>query len=58
MDLEFNSLVEKNRVPLPDFCLADVTQEVFAAGGMICRKNYRDVEKVLKMFNYKKLQLK
>ena len=42
---------------MPDFCLADVTQEKFIAGGMICGKSYEDIEKELKRFNYVKLFL-
>ena len=40
---------------MPDFCLKEVTQELFIAGGMICGKSYEDIEENLKRFNYLKL---
>jgi CYTH domain-containing protein len=47
----------KKVLDMPDFCLAEVTQEVFIAGGMICGKSYKDVEEELKRFGYNKLFL-
>jgi CYTH domain-containing protein len=57
IEFEFNSAEEKNSFKMPDFCLADITPEEFIAGGMICGKEYADVEKDLARFNYKKLFL-
>jgi CYTH domain-containing protein len=57
IDFEFATVEEKDNFKMPDFCLADVTQEVFLAGGMICGKSYEDIENDLKRFNYKKLSL-
>jgi len=57
VDFEFDSLEEKDGFDMPDFCLADVTHEVFIAGGMICGKSYEDIEDDLKRFNYVKLFL-
>ncbi|TSC78767.1 MAG: hypothetical protein G01um101433_99 [Parcubacteria group bacterium Gr01-1014_33] len=57
IDFEFKTREEKNNFPMPDFCLADVTQEEFAAGGMLCGKSYKDIEKNLARFGYKKLFL-
>ena len=42
---------------MPDFCLADVTQEVFIAGGMLCGKCYKDIEDDLARIGYKKLSV-
>ena len=42
---------------MPDFCLADVTEEIFIAGGMLGGKKYKDIEIDLKKFNYKKLYI-
>lgn len=52
VDFEFAESEKKNNFTLPDFCLADVTQEKFTAGGMLCGKNYQDIEEELKRFNY------
>lgn len=54
-DVEFNSLAEKASFVPPDWCLAEVTQEKFIAGGMLCGKSYADIEDSLKSFGYKKL---
>ncbi|MEK6905851.1 MAG: hypothetical protein AABX24_05615 [Nanoarchaeota archaeon] len=42
---------------MPNFCLAEVTQEDFIAGGMICGKTYEDIEDDLRKFKYNKLFL-
>jgi CYTH domain-containing protein len=55
VDFEFESEEEEKRFSMPDFCLAEVTQEEFAAGGMLCGKSYMNIEAVLKRFNYQKL---
>ena len=55
VDFEFENEEEKNNFQIPDFCLADITQEVIFAGGMIAGKSYEDIEEVLKKFGYKKL---
>jgi adenylate cyclase len=57
VDFEFSNVVDKNAFQMPDFCLADITQEEFVAGGMICGKRYEDVADDLKRFNYLKLFL-
>ena len=58
VDFEFETIEEKEKFEMPDFCLADITQELFTAGGMICGKSYEDIEEDLKKFNYQKLFLK
>lgn len=55
VDFEFDSQDEKNSFNMPEFCLAEVTQEEFLAGGMICGKRYGDIEENLKKYNYKKI---
>jgi hypothetical protein len=40
---------------MPDFCLTDVTQELFVAGGVVCGKKYADLESDLQKFNYQKI---
>ena len=58
IDFEFESSEEKKSFRMPDFCLVDVTQETFVAGGMLCGKKYSDIEPVLERYGYKKLFLK
>ncbi|OGD09677.1 hypothetical protein A2397_03245 [Candidatus Amesbacteria bacterium RIFOXYB1_FULL_44_23] len=55
VDFEFSTVEEMNRFKIPDFCLADVTQEEFIAGGMLCGKKYSDIEEQLSRFGYKKI---
>jgi len=57
VDFEFKTMEEKDSFEIPGFCSADITQEVFIAGGMICGKSYEDIEEELKRFNYTKLFL-
>ena len=57
-DIEFESEAQMRGFGMPDFCLADVTQEEFAAGGMLCGKSYQDIEPHLERFGYKKLYVK
>ncbi|MBU0648461.1 CYTH domain-containing protein, partial [Patescibacteria group bacterium] len=40
VEVEFESEEEKNTFKYPDFCLAEVTQEDFIAGGMLAGKSY------------------
>ena len=58
VDFEFATIKEKDKFEMPDFCLIDITQEVFVAGGMICGKSYEDIEDDLDRFDYRKLFLK
>lgn len=53
MDMEFETEKEKEGFIMPEFCLAEVTQEKFVAGGMLCGKSYQDIENELEKFNYK-----
>ncbi|MBN1940801.1 MAG: hypothetical protein JW772_01320 [Candidatus Diapherotrites archaeon] len=57
IDFEFKTKEEKISFNPPDFCLAEVTQEEFVAGGMLCGKSYKEIEAKLKKFGYKKLFL-
>jgi CYTH domain-containing protein len=58
VEVEFDTEKEKADFNMPGFCLADVTQEEFIAGGMLCGKSYEDVEPELRRFNYKRLQVR
>jgi len=55
VDFEFKDIEQKDSFEMPTFCLADVTQEEFIAGGKICGKKYSDIENQLERFNYKKV---
>ena len=57
IDFEFATTDEKDNFQMPEFCLVDITQEVFIAGGMICGKTYKDIEDKLDKFEYSKLFL-
>ncbi|MFW5884754.1 MAG: CYTH domain-containing protein [Patescibacteria group bacterium] len=55
VDFEFESVNDKEKFLMPGFCLAEVTQEDFIAGGMLCGKGYEDIEKKLNKYNYSKI---
>ncbi|MEI6498338.1 MAG: hypothetical protein WCO23_00035 [bacterium] len=55
VDFEFDNQKEKDLFVAPDFCLAEITQEKFLAGGMVCGKSYKDIEQELSKYNYKKI---
>ncbi|MAG61129.1 hypothetical protein CL619_05050 [archaeon] len=57
IDFEFETKEEKDNFEMPNFCMVDVTQELFIAGGMICGRTYSDIEEDLARFNYQKLFL-
>ena len=54
-DVEFDNTEEMQNFTMPEFCLADVTQEDFVAGGLLCGKTYAEIEPQLDKYNYKKL---
>jgi CYTH domain-containing protein len=55
VDFEFKSSQEKDAFGMPDFCLADVTQDKEIAGGMLAGKKYSDIEDFLKERGYEKI---
>jgi dUTP pyrophosphatase len=55
IDFEFDSVETKNNFVAPDFCLVDVTQEEFVAGGYLCGKRYEDIEDRLTDLGYRRL---
>jgi len=57
VEIEFRSAAEKTAFAAPGWCLADVTQEDFIAGGMLAGKRYADIESRLGTFGYKKIEL-
>ena len=58
IDFEFNSDEAKNAFAPTQVCLADVTQEMFIAGGKLAGKKYADIIPELQRFNYKALTVK
>lgn len=57
VDFEFETVEEKDNFEKPDFCMVDITQELFIAGGMLAGKSYENIEENLKKFDYEKLSL-
>ena len=54
-DFEFSSKEDKNNFEIPEFCLADVTQDKCFAGGMLCGKSYGDIEVHLNELGYERI---
>jgi CYTH domain-containing protein len=52
IEFEFQSEEQLQAFRTPDFCLVDITQEDFIAGGMLCGKSYEDISNHLKKFGY------
>ncbi len=55
VDAEFEGGHGKDDLIMPLWCLADITNELWVAGGMLVGKSYEDIEKELERFKYKKL---
>ena len=57
VDFEFENENRKSAFAMPDFCLEDVTQETFIAGGVLAGKAYGDIKENLDKFHYQYLNL-
>lgn len=57
IDFEFEDEAAMKQFQIPDFCLAEVTQDEWIAGGILCGKSYADLEEKLNIFDYQKLFL-
>ena len=55
VDFEFKNHEEMNKFIIPDFCLADVTEEIDIAGGVLCHSNFSILKRMLDRFSYKKI---
>lgn len=55
VDVEFKTQDEKWSFILPNWCLREVTQEKFIAGGNLAGKNYSEIQPALSKFNYTKI---
>jgi CYTH domain-containing protein len=54
VDVEFDSKEKKEKFVAPAWCLIDVTNEDFVAGGMLCGKNYSEIENNIMALEHKK----
>jgi len=54
-DFEFKTREAKDKFLMPDFCLAEITQEKFCAAGWLAGKKYSDIEHFLDAYGYKKI---
>ncbi|MBU6231173.1 MAG: CYTH domain-containing protein [Patescibacteria group bacterium] len=52
VDVEFKSVRDMKAFGMPDFCLADVTDDETFAGGMLCGKSYQDISDHLNELGY------
>jgi len=57
VDFEFDDRDEQLAFQMPDFCLAEVTQEAFAAGGKLAGKRYADIQADLDRYGYQPLHM-
>lgn len=57
IDFEFETVQQKDFFKPPVCCLADVTQELFIAGGQLAGKAYADIQANLDRFNFKPLRI-
>lgn len=55
VDFEFVEKADKDNFEMPEFCLIDITQDKYFAGGVLCGKKYADIENHLNELNYKKI---
>ena len=55
VDFEFKTSEEKGKFLMPDFCLAEITQEKFCAAGWLAGKKYSDIEQFLDAYGYKRI---
>ncbi len=57
VDFEFKNKEEKDSFIMPEFCLADITQEKGTAGGILAGKDYAYLKPVLDKYDYKKIKI-
>ncbi len=55
VDIEFKTREQKEKFLMPEFCLAEITQEKFCAAGWLAGKKYSDIEQFLNKYGYKKI---
>jgi CYTH domain-containing protein len=52
IDFEFEQQEELEKFEMPDFCLAEVTQDKAIAGGLLAGKKYEEIQPILKKYGY------
>lgn len=57
VEVEFATEAEKASFVMPEFCLVDVTQDDFIAGGILCGKSYDSLAPLLAQYGYMPLTL-
>ena len=57
IEFEFKTAEQKAAFTMPEFCLADVTQDDVIAGGVLAGKAYADIQDRLATYRYVPLQL-
>ncbi|MBI2025769.1 MAG: adenylate cyclase [Candidatus Levybacteria bacterium] len=57
VDIEFQSVEDKSNFTPPEWLLAEITQEKVFAGGMLCGKSYKQIEKRLEAIGYLKIEV-
>ncbi len=57
VDIEFESSDDMKKFIMPDFCLADVSEEELIAGGVLSRQSFKSLSDFFKKYNYKKIIL-
>jgi CYTH domain-containing protein len=55
VEFEFENKEQLKAFEMPDFCLADVSQEEFCAGGKLCGRSLKDIQPDLDRFDYRKI---
>jgi len=58
VDVEFTNKAQLTSFKIPDFCLAEVTNEHYLAGGVLCKETISSLRSKLNSYKYKKLCLK
>lgn len=58
VDFEFTDRTDQQAFTMPDFCLADVTQNEAIAGGMLAGATYQDIAQELTQYGYQPLALR
>lgn len=57
VEFEFESSEAKAKFAMPDFCLTDITQDAYFAGGLLAGKTYAEIAPELARFHYRPLYL-
>lgn len=52
VDIEFKNIQEMKEIMMPEFCLADITQDERIAGGMLAGKTYEEIKPRIMHYGY------